>query len=331
MTAVLEYAEGTIAPTGNRVLRRLSHDRMALAGLAVATVFLVAAIAAPWISADPTATDFANRFAAPSLRHPLGTDQLGRDELSRILHGGRPSIGMALAATAGVTLLGIVLGLVAGMYGRTVEGLIMRLVDVLQSLPTLILALVIVGLLGQGLRNLVITVILIQWPQYARVVRGMTLSLREREFVQAAGAVGASRLRVLARHVTPNLVGPVVVLSTIDMGRTLLAVSSLSFLGFGVAPPTPEWGSMLSEAKAFIDRAPQLLAWPGLAITLVVLAFNLTGDGIRDALDPHSADPTPGVERGNRPRPVTPVEPEPSGDIPAPSEEPAPAPRAAPA
>lgn len=300
MTAVIEEAASGLNPTGNRVLRRLTHDRVALAGLAVAALFVIGAVAAPWLSDDPTATNFQDRFASPSLDHLLGTDQLGRDQFSRILHGGRPSLGMALAATAGVTVLGIALGLLAAMWGNKVEAVIMRLVDVLQSLPTLILALVIVGLLGQGLRNLVITIILIQWPQYARVVRGMTLSLREREFVQSARAVGASRLRIVARHVTPNLLGPVVVLSTIDMGRTLLAVSSLSFLGFGVAPPLPEWGSMLAESRAFIDRAPQLLAWPGLAITLVVLAFNLAGDGLRDALDPRGADPTPGWERRRR-------------------------------
>ena len=315
MTAALEHADAPLAPTGNRVLRRLAHDRTALAGVAVAALFVIGAVVAPWVSADPSATDFQDRFARPSLDHPLGTDQLGRDQLSRILHGGRPSLGMALAATTGVTALGMVLGLLAGLWGNKAEALVMRLVDVLQSLPTLILALVVVGLLGQGLRNLVLTVILIQWPQYARVVRGMTLSLRERDFVQAARAVGASRLRITARHVTPNLLGPVVVLSTIDMGRTLLAVSSLSFLGFGVTPPTPEWGSMLAESRAFIDRAPQLLAWPGLAITLVVLAFNLAGDGVRDALDPRTADPTPGLERrqGRRrgyrlPKPATTVD-----------------------
>ena len=308
MTATVVIEEAThLEPTGNRVLRRLLRDPVAMAGLVVAGLFVLAAVAAPWISADPTETDFGNRFASPSLDHPLGTDQLGRDELSRILHGGRPSLGMAVAASAGVTALGIVLGLVAAMWGGKAEALIMRVVDVLQSLPMLILALVIVGLLGQGLRNLVITVILIQWPQYARVVRGMALSVREREFVQSAVAVGASRLRIVARHVTPNLLGPVVVLSTIDMGRTLLAVSSLSFLGFGVTPPDPEWGSMLAEARAFIDRAPQLLAWPGLAITLVVLAFNLAGDGLRDALDPRGAEATPGWERRRRIGPASPA------------------------
>ncbi len=204
---------------------------------------------------------------------------------------------MALSASLGITVLGVLLGLLAGVYGRAVDTVIMRVVDVLLALPTLILALVIVGLLGQGLRNLILTIILVQWPRYARLVRGMALKLREREFIEAARAVGATRTRLMLRHVTPNLIGPVVVFTTIDMGRTLLTVSALSFLGFGVSPPTPEWGAMLSEARHLIDRAPQLLVYPGLAITLVVLSFNLAGDGLRDLLDPHTE-----TGRGGRPR-----------------------------
>ncbi|MDP9071850.1 MAG: ABC transporter permease [Actinomycetota bacterium] len=299
--AVLGQREHVLLPQGKRVLRRLVRDRTALVGAVVAALFAAGAALAPWLSLhDPIDTDFANRFASPSLEHPLGTDNIGRDVLSRILHGGRLSLGMAVTATAGITTLGLVLGLVAGMLGRLVDTVIMRLVDVLLALPTLILALVVVGLLGQGLRNLIVTIVLVQWPRYARLVRGMTLEVREREFVEAAEAVGATRFRTTLRHVTPNLIGPVVVFSTIDMGSTLLVVSSLSFLGFGVVPPTPEWGAMLSEAKAFIDRAPQLLAYPGLAITTMVLAFNLAGDGLRDFLDPRTVQGTPPRGRARR-------------------------------
>ncbi len=197
---------------------------------------------------------------------------------------------MALTATAGITVLGIALGMIAGMYGRLVDSAIMRVVEVLQSLPLLILALVVVGLLGQGLRNLIITIALLGWPNYARVVRGMTFKLRDREFVQAALASGASRTRIMLRHVAPNLIGPVVVLSTLNMGSVLLVVSGLSFLGFGVKPPTAEWGAMISEARNYLDKAPLLLAWPGLAITLMVLSFNLAGDGLRDFLDPRTTE-----------------------------------------
>jgi peptide/nickel transport system permease protein len=285
------------------MFRRLLKDRTAVVGLVIVVVFVLAAVLAPWVARhDPVQTDFTNRFAPVSASHPLGTDNLGRDVLARIVHGARLSIGMAVSATVGITLLGVILGLVAGMYGRLAETLIMRAVDVLLAMPTLILALVVVGLLGQGLRNLIITIILVQWPRYARLVRGMTLKVREQDFVEAARAVGASRPRIMFRHVAPNLLGPTVVFSTIDMGSTLLSVSALSFLGFGVGPPTPEWGAMLAEARHFLDRAPQLLAWPGIAITLMVLAFNLAGDGLRDLLDPRTVESTPGWERRHRRR-----------------------------
>jgi peptide/nickel transport system permease protein len=296
--AVLRQAGDTFVPVRRRLFRRLTRDRTAVLGLVIMAVFFLAALLAPLLARhDPIATDVANRFAPMSLDHPMGTDNLGRDVFARILHGARLSIGMAVTATAGITLVGMVLGLIAGMYGRLVETVIMRAVDILLALPTLILALVVVGLLGQGLRNLIITIILVQWPRYARLVRGMTLKIREQDFVEAAIAVGASRARIMFRHVAPNLIGPTVVFSTIDMGSTLLAVSGLSFLGFGVGPPTPEWGAMLAEARAFLDRAPSLLAWPGMAITLMVLAFNLAGDGLRDLLDPRTVESSPGWER----------------------------------
>ena len=308
--AVLRQAGDTFVPVRRRLFRRLLKDRTAVIGLVIVAVFVLGALLAPWVARhDPVQTNFSNRFAPVSGSHPLGTDNLGRDVFARIVHGARLSLGMAVSATAGITILGVILGLVAGMYGRFAETVIMRSVDVLLALPTLILALVVVGLLGQGLRNLIITIILVQWPRYARLVRGMTLKIREQEFVEAARAVGASRPRIMFRHVAPNLIGPTVVFSTIDMGSTLLAVSGLSFLGFGVGPPTPEWGAMLAEARSFLDRAPILLLWPGLAITLMVLAFNLAGDGLRDLLDPRSVEATPGWERKlrRRRRPATPT------------------------
>ncbi len=297
--AVLLQAGESFTVTRGKAFRRLVRDRTAVLGLVIIVLVGTACLLAPLLAHhDPIATDFSNRFASPSRSHPLGTDNVGRDVFSRILHGGRLSLGMAVSATAGITIVGLLLGLVAGIYGRLAETVIMRTVDVLLAMPTLILALVIVGLLGQSLRNLVITIILVQWPRYARLVRGMSLRIREQEFVEAARAVGATRFRIMLRHIAPNLVGPVVVFSTIDMGSTLLAVSGLSFLGFGVGPPTPEWGAMLAEARGFIGKAPQLLAFPGLSITLMVLAFNLAGDGLRDLLDPRTVESTPGLERG---------------------------------
>lgn len=297
--AVLRQATGSLTvERGRRVVRKVLRDPTAMAGIAVIVLVAGACILAPVIArSDPIATDFSNRLRSPSLAHPLGTDNVGRDVLARLLYGGRLSLGMAVSATAGITLVGLVLGLVAATYGRLAGGLIMRVVDVLLAMPTLILALVIVGLLGQGLRNLIITIILVQWPRYARLVRGMALRVREQEFVEAARAVGASRGRIMVRHLAPNLIGPVAVFSTIDMGNTLLVVSSLSFLGFGVGPPTPEWGAMLAEARHLIDRAPMLLVLPGAAITGLVLAFNLAGDGLRDLLDPRTVESMPGWER----------------------------------
>jgi peptide/nickel transport system permease protein len=303
--------------TRARILRRLARDKAALGGMVIIALFVLAALFAPVLAAhDPNQTDFLNRFASPSRNHPLGTDHLGRDELARLLHGGRLSLGMALSATAGVTLVGLGLGLLAGVFGKWVETVIMRLVDMLLSVPTLIQALVVVGLLGQGLRNLILTIIAVQWPRYARLVRGMVLKVREREFVQAGRAAGAGRTRLVFKHILPNLIGPVVVFSTIDMGSVLLAVSGLSFLGFGVPPPTAEWGAMVSEARFQIERAPMLLVYPGMAITLVVLAFNLAGDGLRDLLDPRTrATPISrrerkGFEGRTAPRPEIPREAE---------------------
>ena len=300
---LLQASESFSVTRRRRALKRLIRDRTAVAGFTIIIVVAAACILAPVLATrDPIVTDFSNRFAPPSRAHLLGTDNVGRDVFARILHGGRLSLGMAVSATAGITVVGLFLGLVAGVYGRLAETVIMRVVDVLLAMPTLIFALVIVGLLGQGLRNLIITIILVQWPRYARLVRGMALRIREQEFVEAARAVGATRLRIMTRHIAPNLVGPVVVFSTIDMGTTLLVVSGLSFLGFGVGPPTAEWGAMLAEARSFLDRSPELLAWPGLAITVMVLAFNLAGDGLRDLLDPRTVESTPGLERRRRRR-----------------------------
>ncbi len=266
------------------VLRR---DASAALGVALIVGFALAAVAGPLLTrSDPNHVDLLRRFSSASLAHPLGTDYLGRDELSRLLYGARVSISMALVASVGTTLLGIGLGVLAGVFGKTVDAVIMRAVDALQALPGLVLALAVLGLLGPGLPNLLASIIVAWWAGYARVVRGMALSIRERPFVEAARALGASRSRIVVRHVLPNLLGPTIVLSTVDMGRILLAVAGLSFLGLGVRPPTAEWGAMLSEARDYLDRAPMLLVLPGAAITLLALACNLVGDGLRDALDP---------------------------------------------
>lgn len=266
--------------------RRLVRDRVALAGLVLLVVIGCAIAAAPWIAPhDPLLIDAPNRLASPSRAHPFGTDMLGRDTLSRVLHGGRASVVMALAAGFGISLVGLVVGVVTGLLGGVVDALVMRVVEIIQALPMLIVAMVAIGLWGRGSDKLVLVFVAVGWPGYCRVVRAATLALRERAFVDVARSLGASKWRVMWRHIVPNLMGPVTVLSTLDLGRILLGLTALSFLGFGVQPPNPEWGSMLSEARRYFYYAPQLLVYPGVAISLLVLAVNLCGDGLRDALD----------------------------------------------
>ena len=274
----------------SKVVRRLTGDRPALLGAVVLALVLTALLVTPWVAGDPVGTDTAHLRAPSSWAHPLGTDGLGRDMAARILYGGRTSVAMALGATVGITLLGVLLGVLAGLRGGVVDSVVMRTVEVVQALPLLIVAMVVIKLLGGGTARLVLVVALLGWPGYARVIRGATLSLRERTFVEASRALGSTRRRIMVRHLVPNLLQPVTVLSTLDLGRTLLTLSALSFLGFGVRPPTPEWGSMLAEARTYFYIAPRLLVYPGLAISLLVLAVNLFGEGLRDMFDSKGLD-----------------------------------------
>lgn len=272
-------------------LQTLARDRAALAGAGVVMVALVIVAAAPLLApSPPDLVDVTSRFAGSSAMHPLGTDQLGRDNLARLLYGGQLSLATAILTTAAITAIGIIVGTITGYYGGVVDMLVMRVVDVFLALPRLVLALAVTGVLGPGLINLMIGIIAVGWADYSRLVRGAVLSIRERPYVESARSVGATPARVMFRHILPNLLGQVLVLSTLDLGAILLTLSGLSFLGLGVRPPTPEWGTMLAEGKAFLDRAPQLMALPGLAISLVVLGFNLLGDGLRDALDPRTRE-----------------------------------------
>jgi peptide/nickel transport system permease protein len=269
------------------LLAELVRDRTALAGLVVLVAAFAVALAAPLIAPhDPNVQDVANRFAPPSLDHPLGTDNLGRDEFSRLLHGARISLFTAAGIGAAILTIGMAVGLLAGFAGGAVDGLLMRIVDVLLAFPSILLALAVTGMLGPGLLHLAIAMIAVWWVDYARLARGLVLSVKERPFVESARALGLPAYRVTLRHVLPNIVSPVVVLATLQTGRVLLALAALSFLGLGVAPPTPEWGAMLNEGQSYLARAPQLMVYPGLAITITALGFNLLGDGLRDVLDP---------------------------------------------
>jgi peptide/nickel transport system permease protein len=268
--------------------RQLVADRTALAGLVIVAVVLLAALGAPLLAPhDPTAQDVLNRLQSPSAAHPLGTDHLGRDELSRILYGARTSVLAAIGVGAAILLVGVLVGLVSALAGGFVDGLIMRLVDVVLAFPSLLLALAVVGTLGPGLLHLALAMVAVWWVDYARLVRGLVLGVKEHSFVEAARAQGAGPVRIALRHVLPNVASPVIVLATLQTARLLLGLASLSFLGLGVGPPTAEWGAMLSEGKEFLANAPQLMLWPGLAITITALGLNLLGDGLRDVLDPN--------------------------------------------
>jgi ABC-type dipeptide/oligopeptide/nickel transport system permease subunit len=269
------------------LLRRVLRDRTSVLGLVIVTTLALVAILAPVIAPyDPLAIDPRRSFQPSSPDHWLGTDQLGRDIWSRLIHGARWTLGTSLLATLGIVTIGVVVGLLAGFFGGLIDDLLMRLVDVLLAFPSLILVLAIVGLLGPSLANVMLSAVAVWWVAYARVIRGVTLSLRDRDFIVAAHSAGCSPGRVLRLHLFPNVIPPIIVLASLELGTLMLALSGLSFLGLGAQPPTPEWGTMLNEGRTLFQGAPQLMIYPGLAITLSVLGFNLIGDGLRDVLDP---------------------------------------------
>ena len=276
------------APSWRRTLAgRFLREPTVVAGALVVSIFILLGAAAPLVAPhDPTEVDALNTLAAPSAEHPLGTDNLGRDLLSRLIYGGRWTLGVAFVAATGIVVIGVTVGLIAGYLGGLVDDLLMRVVDVLLAFPSLVLALAIVGMLGPSLRNVMIGMVAVWWVDYARVIRGLTVSMRQREFVVSAHCCGASPSHVILRHLLPNVIPSVIVLASLEFGALMLAISGLSFLGLGAQPPTPEWGTMLNDGRLFFQRAPQLMLYPGLAITLTVLGCNLVGDGLRDLLDP---------------------------------------------
>lgn len=278
------------ASSRSRFLRRAGADPLAVTGAVTVALFLVVALTAPVLAPyDPFAVDPASRLAGPSQEHLLGTDALGRDLFSRLLYGSRWSLGVALIAAGLVTAIGVTVGTLAGYAGGRTDQLLMRLVDIVLAFPGLIAALAIAGALGPGIHNVVLGLVAVWWADYARIVRGIVLTVREHEYVAAARALGASDFRVVIRHVVPQVVPPVAVLATLELGTLILALAGLNFLGLGVQPPTPEWGAMINQGRTHLTTAPHLMLFPGLAISLVVLGFNLVGDGLRDVLDPRLA------------------------------------------
>jgi len=270
-----------------RATPALLRSPLTVAGLVLIVVFSLSALLASVLApANPLDQKLSQRLKPPSPAHWLGTDQLGRDVLSRLLFGARISltIGLVVVGTAGT--FGTLVGLVAGYTGGLVDEALMRVTDVFLAFPALILAMAIAGALGPSLNNAMIAIAVVTWPVYARLVRGQVLSLREREFVEAARSLGASTARILWRHILPNTLAPILVQASFDMGGAILSAAGLSFIGFGAQPPAPEWGVMISDGRKFINTQSWLSLFPGLAILLTVAAFNLIGDGLRDALDP---------------------------------------------
>jgi len=268
-------------------LRPFLRDPATVLGSAIVVLALTAAIAAPVLAPhDPTDISLEDRLLSPDHDYLLGTDHLGRDELSRLLYGARTTLRTAGVVLAVVFAIAFTVGTLSGYYGGWLDTLLMGLVDLLLAFPGLILAVAIAGTLGPSLMNVMIAMAAVWWAGYARLVRGMVLSIRNRGFVEAARAVGASDRRIMVFHIWRNILGPVVVLATLDMGWIILGISGLSFLGLGAQPPTPEWGAMLNDGRPFLQTAPQMMLYPGAAIFLVVLGFNLLGDGLRDLLDP---------------------------------------------
>ena len=257
-------------------------------GLVLTLGVLGAALGAPWLAAsDPMTTDFARGLNPPgSPGHPLGTDQLGRDLLARVLYGARLALFIGACTVAVTALVGGLLGLIAGFVQRWPSTVIMRLADVQLSFPFILLALTINAIVGLGLRNIILSLSAAGWVVYARVVRGEVLSVTQRDYVQAAAALGVGRLRLLFRHVLPNVAPSIIVVASLQLSQFVVAEAAISFLGFGVQPPTPAWGSMLSESRDFLYVAWWLAAFPGAALALTALGVNLLGDWLRDTLDP---------------------------------------------
>jgi len=273
------------------VWRRLKRNRAAIVGGIIVILFVATAILAPWLSPyHPNEGDLTKRLKAPDREHLLGTDPLGRDVLSRVIYGARISLQIQIVAVVIAMFVGTILGMVGGYYGGTFDNLIMRLMDILLAFPGIFLAIAIIAVLGPGLTNLMLAAGIYSIPQFARIVRGSVLSLKEKEFVEAARAVGEKDFNILFRYLLPNSMAPIIVQTTLRMATVLLTASGLSFLGLGVQPPTPEWGAMLSNARAYLITAPHVATVPGLAIMLVVMGFNLFGDGLRDSLDPRLRD-----------------------------------------
>ena len=269
------------------VWRRLKKNKLAIVSLIILILLFIVAIIAPYIAPySYEETDYSQSFAGPSSEHLLGTDRLGRDILSRLLWGSRQSLQMGLYSTVLAAVLGIIIGSIAGYYGGVVDNLLMRFLDIYQGIPMFLLCVTLAAVLGPSLRNAVIAIGISSVPLFARLMRASVLTIGEAEYIESARAISMSNTRIIMKHLIPNAISPLIVSITMNMGSAVLAGAGLSFIGLGIEAPMPEWGAMISDARSFLRGHGMLAVYPGICIMVTVLAFNLLGDGLRDALDP---------------------------------------------
>ncbi|MCC9077940.1 ABC transporter permease [Litorilinea aerophila] len=284
-----EGATRRTAPRGfwQDTIHRLRRHRTGMVGATLVALLVLTALFGPYLAPyDPNQMDFSVRFSPPTLRHPLGADDFGRDILSRIMVGARVSLQVGMIAVGIAATVGTLLGLVAGYAGRVVDEVIMRAMDILFAFPAILLAIAILAALGKGILNAMVAIGVVYIPIFARIARGTVLAVRNEEFVEAARAIGARDARILFRHILPNALAPLIVETSLSLSFAILAEAALSFFGLGTQPPDPSWGRMLSEGRAYFQQSPWMGIFPGLAIMLSVMGFNFLGDGLRDVLDP---------------------------------------------
>ncbi|HWQ63019.1 MAG TPA: nickel transporter permease [Methanospirillum sp.] len=275
----------------SRMYDKLKMDRSVQVGFCILLIVIILGVCAPLItSADPYLVNLSERLQSPSYQHIMGTDELGRDYFSRLLYGTRVSLLTAIAVTFGCLIIGVSIGLIAGYAGNVVDEILMRIVDIFLSFPSLLLAFAVAGLLGPSTFNLILAMVATGWVSYSRVIRSEVLVVKEQDFILSAKAIGCNHFRIITRHIIPNIIGPIIVLATLDIGIVLLGICGMSYLGLGSQPPIPEWGSMLNAGQKYMGTVPTLMFFPGFMIFITVFSCNLVGDGLRDVLDPKNVD-----------------------------------------